>query len=179
MYKFENSLDPHIVVNLKDMIDEHNVFAKSFRMAKERFASFAKNDLRLKLISDRKTYGRIYNLPTVSEVAALIVGDVDNPLNRHIILERRSGKLQRINELHASYLGLQYPLLFSYGEDGYRHDVQHKDKQLSQPRKRNRVTIREFLCFRLQTRSGEAKTLLSSRRLFQEFIVDGYSMMES
>jgi len=66
-----------------------------------------------------------------------------------------------------------------YGEDGYRHNVQHKDKQLSQQRKRNRVTIREFICFRLQTRSGEAKTLLSSQRLFQEFIVDGCNMMES
>lgn len=81
------------------------------------------HDLRLKLISDRATDGRIYNLPTASEVAALIVGDVDTPSNRDIILETQSRKLQRINELHASYLGLQYPLLFPCGEDGYRHDV--------------------------------------------------------
>ena len=44
------------------------------------------------------------------------------PLNMDIILQLQSGKLQRINELHVSYLGLQYPILFSYGEDGYRKE---------------------------------------------------------
>ena len=37
----------------------------------------------------------------------------------------------------------------------------------------------EFLCFRLQSGKGEAQTLLGSRRLFQQFIVDGYTMMEA
>jgi hypothetical protein len=32
------------------------------------------------LFSERKTDGGIYNKPTVSEVAALIVGDVDSAL---------------------------------------------------------------------------------------------------
>ena len=43
-----------------------------------------------------------------------------------IILETRGGQLQRIDELHSSYLGLQYPLLFPYGEDGYRPDILHR-----------------------------------------------------
>jgi hypothetical protein len=34
-------------------------------------------NLKLRLIADRKTDGRIYNQPTVSEVAALVVGDID------------------------------------------------------------------------------------------------------
>ena len=131
------------------MLDEHNIFAKSFRMAKERFEVEATHDLRLKLISNRASDGKIYNLPTVSAVATLIVGDIETGSNRDIILERQSGRLQRINELHTSYLGLQYPLLFPYGEDGYRHDVQHRNRNSSQTAKRNRVTIREFLCFRL------------------------------
>lgn len=175
----QDHLNPHIVTKLRAMLDECNVFAKTFRMAKERYEATTIHDLRLKLISDRPTDGRIYNLPTVSEVAALIVGDVDTASNRHIILETQSGKLQRITELHASYLGLQYPLLFPYGEDGYRPDVRHRDRGGSQSAKRDRVTIREFLCFRLQTRKYEAQTLLRSRRLFQQFVVDGYSMMES
>ena len=110
------------------MLDEHNVFAKSFRMAKERFEVEAIHDLRLKLSSDRASDGRIYNLPTISEVVALIIGDIDTGSNRDIILERQSGRLQRINELHTSYLGLQYPFLFPYGEDGYRHDLQYQWK---------------------------------------------------
>jgi len=76
-------------------------------------------------------------------------------------MEKQSGKLQRINELHTSYLEFQYPLLFPYGEDGYRHDVNHREK-LGFNNKRNRLTIREWFCFRLQTRQSETQTLLRS-----------------
>ena len=72
-------------------------------------------------------------------MAAVIVGDANQSINRDIILERQSGHLQRINELHPSYLGLQYPLLFPYGEDGYRNDIKHRDMDDSHQRKRNRL----------------------------------------
>ena len=74
---------------------------------------------------------------------------------------------------------MQYPLLFPYGEDGYRNDINHRDMDDSYERKRNRLTIKEFLCFRLHSKKDEAQTLLRSRRLFQQFIVDGYKMMEA
>ncbi|KAF1865981.1 hypothetical protein Lal_00041679 [Lupinus albus] len=144
-------------MKLSKMMDDNNVHAKSFRM----------------------TNGRINNLPTVSEVAALIVRDIDSTSQRHIIMETQSGQLKRINELHASYLAFQYPLLFPYGEDGYRHDVCHRDRLSSQGRKRNRVTARELMSFILQSRKNEAQTLLSSRRLFHQFLVDAYTMVES
>ena len=95
----------------------------------------------MRLIADRTKDGWIYNVPNVSEVTALIVGNVDTTSGRDIIMEKQSGKLQRINELHTSYLGFQYGLLFPYGENGYRHDVNHRDRpRVNQ--KRNRLTIR-------------------------------------
>ena len=147
------------------MFDEYNVFAKSFRMAKERYDNFHTKNLNLQLIAYRTKDGRIYNLPTILEVAVVIFGDAGQPINWDIILEKHSGRLQRINELDASYLGLQYPLLFPYGEDGYHNDIKHRDMDDSDQRKRNKLTIREFLCFRLQSRVGEGQTL--SRNLFQ------------
>lgn len=103
---------------------------------KKRFNTTIAQDIRLKLIYDRTTDGRFYNLPTVSKFVALIVGDEEISLNRDIILETQSCKLKRIKELHVSYLGLQYLLLFPYGQDGYKRDVQHKDILESQQRKR-------------------------------------------
>lgn len=161
------------------MLDEHNTHAKSFRMARDRLQGVNVQNMKLKLISERSTDGRIYNQPSVSEVAALIVGDVDTATPRDIIMEYRSGNLKRINELHTSYLGYQYPLLFPFGEDGYRQDVLHRDMGTHRNSKRNRLTIREWLTFCIQSRDEEAQTLLRSRRLFQQFLVDGYSMMES
>jgi len=89
-------------------------------------------------------------------------------------MENKSGNLQIINELHTIYLRFQYPLLFPYGEDEYRHDVSHCDMTISNNRKRNRLTIREKFCFRIQTRQNEAQTLLRSisticgRRLYYD-----------
>lgn len=179
VYRNNNNIDPQIVRDLSAMLDQENAHAKSFRMAREKLTEGNVHDLKLKLISERSTDGRIYNLPSVSEVAALIVGDVDTASKRDIILQAQNGKLQRIDELHTSYLGYQYPLLFPYGEDGYRHYICHRKGSGSDNSKRNRVTIRQWFCYRLQSRKNEAQTLLRSRRLFQQFLVDGYSMMES
>lgn len=40
-YRSQDHLDPQIVMKLKSMLDEYNVFAKSFRMAKERYKATA------------------------------------------------------------------------------------------------------------------------------------------
>ncbi|KAH1151150.1 hypothetical protein GYH30_044898 [Glycine max] len=192
----QNLLDLELVSKLKDMLDEYNVFvsqptlrweyeAKSQRsiFQKEKRVVVSTNVYSRKTFEkqkrQRKKDGRIYNLPTVLEVITSIVGVANQPINRDIILEKQSGRSQRINELHPGYLGLQYPLLFPYGEDGYRNDINHRDMDDSYERKRNRLTIKEFLCFRLHSKKDEAQTLLRSRRLFQQFIVDGYKMMEA
>lgn len=184
-YRSKNGVDAEIVQKLSKMIYEHNIHAQSFRMARESLSQGNVPNLKLRLISERSTDGRIYNQPTVSEVAALIVGDVDYAEKRDIIMQTQSGELQRISEFHTSYLGYQYPLLFPYGEDGYRPNVKHRDKvsntqkQESEVKERNRLTIREWFAYKTQCRPNEAHTILRSRRLFQQFLVDGFTMMES
>lgn len=37
----------------------------------------------------------------------------------------------------------------------------------------------EWFSFRIQTRESKAMTFLRSKRLFQQFVVDGYTMIES
>ncbi|XP_058723889.1 uncharacterized protein LOC131595540 [Vicia villosa] len=176
-YRHNPNVNPETVGKLKLMLDEFNTHAKTFRMAADRLKDSHVPDLKLKLIADRSKDGRVYNQPTVSEVAALIVGDVDTGSKRHIILERQSGRLKRISEFHPSYLALQYPILFPYGEDGFRIGILHRETK--EKTKKNKLTIREWLTFRIQTRPTEAHTLLMSRRLFQQFLVDGFTMMES
>ncbi|XP_073117118.1 uncharacterized protein [Elaeis guineensis] len=82
------------------------------------------SDFRLRLLTSRSQDGRQYNLPTVSEVAGLIVGDFgyDN-FERDIIVEHRTKDLQRITDLYPSFMSMTYPLLYPYEEDGYRDKV--------------------------------------------------------
>ena len=88
------------------MLDEHNAHAKSFRMARDRLTDGQVNNIKLKLIADREKDGCVYNIPNVPEVVALIVGDFDPSSKRDIIVETQNGQLQRIHELHSSYLAL-------------------------------------------------------------------------
>jgi hypothetical protein len=161
------------------MLDNHNVHAKSFRMARDLITNGNVQDLKLRLISDRQTDGRIYNQPTVSEVAALIVGDVDTAEERDIIMHYKDGQLKRIHEFHTAYLSYQYPLIFPYGEDGYRLGILQKYKDEVVVTRQNRLTIKNWLSYRIQSRKNDPRTLLCSRRLYQQFLVDGFTMMES
>ncbi|KAI9083958.1 hypothetical protein K1719_034216 [Acacia pycnantha] len=135
---------------------------------------------RISAVSTRQNDGRTYNMPNASEVAALVVGDIDMTFNvRDIIVEKHSGIPQRINELHASYLPLQYPILFPFGEDGYRDDIKHREITLSATKTKKSLSMREFFSYRLITRLHEISTLLHASRLLQQFIVDGYTMIKS
>ncbi|XP_057764030.1 uncharacterized protein LOC131008561 [Salvia miltiorrhiza] len=175
-----NELHTEIVRDLQAMLDEQNVLAKSFRMAKDRLRDAIQPDVKLRLISERGKDARTYNLPSTSEVAALIVGDIDDSMgNRDIVIEFKSGKLKRINELHPSYLALQYPLLFPYGEDGYKCDIPFAKGVEESKFSRKKISVKEFLAYRLHERRGEFSILFYCRRLFQQFIVDSYTMVEA
>ncbi|CAH1447378.1 unnamed protein product [Lactuca virosa] len=131
---------------LLSMLDENNSLVQAFRMAKDRFHESSTQSVKIRLIGNRTKDGRQYNLPTVSEVAALIPGDGSPIQSRDVLIEDRGdGTVRRISELHPSFMALQYPLLFPYGEDGF-----HLNIPLS------------------------SKTLHKAGRLFHTFIVDAY-----
>ncbi|KAF7835659.1 putative PIF1 DNA helicase/replication protein A1-like protein [Senna tora] len=103
--KVTDKYDASIVMQLSQILDPFNPLVKVFRSVKERAKSSNIDNLRLKLIKMRNTDSRVYNLPAASEVATLIVGDFDIAnVQRDIIVECRSGILQRISELHPLYL---------------------------------------------------------------------------
>ena len=130
------------------MLDKHNRYAQKFRMARDKLQSLAICDLKLKLISDRQSDERLYNLSNTVKVAALIVGDEHTGNKRDILIEKQTGVLKRINELHPAYLPLQYPILYPKGEHGYIPNILHKDHPNIHVTKRKKVIIREYFCYK-------------------------------
>ncbi|XP_035841564.1 uncharacterized protein LOC110920086 [Helianthus annuus] len=129
----DKELDVEMIKYLRALLDSQNMLVKTYRMVRNHFHQSPDANLSLRLIYRREKDGRTYNLPTTSEVAALVVGDIDKAIDhRDIVVQTQSGMLQRISELHPSYLALQYPLLFPYGDDGYRVDIPHRDFMLLQ-----------------------------------------------
>jgi len=116
-------------------------------------------------------------MPTVDEVAALIVGgDHGREEERDIIVRKMDGSLQRIYETHPSYMPLQYPLLFPYGTDGWSLNILCVEGSSSS---RGHVTMREFVAFLIQYRPNEGNILLRCGRLFLQFVVDCYATIEA
>nr|GEZ82028.1 hypothetical protein [Tanacetum cinerariifolium] len=81
----------------------------AFRMARDRVSVASIQPFTLRLIGTRQRNARQYNLPTASEVAALVPGD-GNPMDsQDVVVEERGGEegrtsVKRISELHPSFM---------------------------------------------------------------------------
>ncbi|KAL4274720.1 hypothetical protein AHAS_Ahas20G0035400 [Arachis hypogaea] len=159
-----SEIDKKLITELMQMIDTHNFIAQSFRRVKEFYQCHPSEIFCLKLYSQRKVDRRIYSAPSCDEVAALIVGDFDSSDHSRDIIVRFTG----------------VPLLFPYGEDRYQLNIAYRGEQPEYvPGRRTRVSLREFICFRLQIREHEDGIIHKCRRLFQQFVVDCFTMIES
>jgi len=130
-------------------------------------------------------------VPTVNEVATLMVGDGSEAIDRHdVILAQQAGPFQRISELHVGYMALHYPLLFPYGEDGWHPNIllngvvadanldEDHAKESELQRKHCNVTMAEFYGYRFQHRDTDGITLLRGDRLWHQYIVDAYAAIQ-
>lgn len=69
------------------ILDQNNVHAKSFIMTCDMLKHQKVKDLKLRLISENQSDDWVYNKPTILEVIALIVGDIDSGIKRDIIIQ--------------------------------------------------------------------------------------------
>jgi hypothetical protein len=118
-------LDPTTLDRLLTMMYNINPYVEVFKMARDMMAiKGAPMDLKLCLIASRRKDARRYNVSTPDEVAALMVGDGYEAVDRRdVVIAQQAGPLQRISELHVGYMALHYPLLFPYSEDGWHPNI--------------------------------------------------------
>ena len=167
---------------VKDVLDTSSDLVQTFRRARDRYNEDSEQNIRIKLVAKRGKEGRQYTLPTANEVAGLIVGDFDTCVeDRDIVLEKRDGPLQRINIFHPMYLPLQYPLLFPCAQDGYYLGIPHRKKsgQPATDKEDKTVTMRQWFAYQIMDRPNRENIFVRGGRLFQQFLVDGYTMVET
>ena len=164
---------------------------QTFRRARDRYNENNEQNIKIRLIAKRGKDGRNYNLPSSNEVAGLIVGDFDTCIeDRDIVIEKHREGLERINIFHPMYLPLQYPLLMPRAQDGYYLGIPHKKKpakrsvrkESSDPSTDNNdktVTMRQWFAYQIQDRPNQENLFTRGGRLFQQFLVDGYTMVET
>ncbi|XP_010472109.1 PREDICTED: uncharacterized protein LOC104751781 [Camelina sativa] len=102
--------------------------------------------------------GRNYNNPTVPEIAALIPGDFVKKMPERDII---------------------YPLIHVFGEDDFRPGIEKGYRRKTKTKKVKCISMRQWFAFRIQEREVESNSLLLSRRLFQLYVVDAFTAIES
>nr|GEV55880.1 DNA helicase [Tanacetum cinerariifolium] len=108
-------LNPEIVEGLIHVFDEHNGLVRLFRTTRDRCSAGEIPRFKIWLYNLGGVCG--YELST-SDVLGAIVFE-DGPRSRidfDEIIEFRGGPPKRINKLHQSYMSLQFPLLFVFGQ---------------------------------------------------------------
>jgi hypothetical protein len=166
------NLDPNILTSLQQCLHECNSYIASFKAAIE-LTNASDNDIRIILHADKNLkpsteHCRRYNLPTNSEVSALIPGEPTQ--NRDIIIHCRDGRLQRIRTLHRSYDALHYVIFFPYGTDSWHLGMKKTDNRT--------LTALDFYSFHLQVRKNDCNIIMKGRRLMQQFAVDQWAKIE-
>lgn len=158
-YRMEDNDEPthfSIVADLQKVQDMHNPYVELYRFVRDRINTNSFHQLRMCILGRQGSNSRRYNMPTVSEVAALIVGDYESSDHeRDIIVKTREGMLKHISTLSKAYFPLQYHLLFPYGEDGWSEDISLHCSRSGRSIHRECVTPCEWIAFRLQHRPFE------------------------
>ncbi|RIA91507.1 hypothetical protein C1645_692614, partial [Glomus cerebriforme] len=92
-------LDANILQYLTEMLDECNPYIQNFRQARDVILAEETTYISMLIYSDRSRDPHRYNVPTASDVAAIMIGDGYDvhPSNRDIFLKLRDGNLQRIS----------------------------------------------------------------------------------
>ena len=166
-----SGLQEHNIQLIDRVLREVNPYITSLKAGIELME--ASPEVRLVLHADKNRrptgeHARRYNLPTASEVGAILPGEVT--ANLDVILHPREGPLRRISPVHRSYDPLHYVMLFPYGNDGF---------QLGLRKTNNRtLTALDYYSYRLQSREGEWNTIMKSRRLMQQYAVDQFAKIE-
>ena len=98
-------------------------------------------------------------------------------------LSRLNGRLgeqwlKHVSYLHPSYVALQYPLLFPYGEHGFHLGIRYSDIGDNDGTSRKYVTMLEFVRRHMHYRLNEPNLFTCYGRLSDQLIVDAYSTIE-
>ena len=83
---------------------------------------------------------------------------------RDTIVEYKNMEPERISEIHPKFMSMQYPLLFPYGEDGFKLEIPYK-KTKGATNSRKYVTLLDYYAFYLQQRPDQGMVLLKSGHL--------------
>ncbi|PWA55781.1 DNA helicase Pif1-like protein [Artemisia annua] len=149
----ENSnLKREIVERLIQSLDQHNELVQVFRTARDKCNEGSLPEFKIQLYN--VTAAKQYQLPSAGTLGAIVLEpDANTETDFDMIIEYKDKQPKRINKLHSSYMSLQFPLLFVYGQPGYNTDLRFRD--VNGKRKRSKVSMNVYYKYQIHQRLNQ------------------------
>ncbi|GJZ17940.1 DNA helicase [Tanacetum coccineum] len=164
-----------IVEGLIELLDNHNALVQLFRTAREKLLESEVPPFKVRLFN--VVGAREYELPTGDMLGAIVYEPGPNAeMDFDIVIEQRIGQPQRVSKLHPSYMALQFPLLFVYGEDGYSKDMKMVRVPGVPSDEDRRLTMKAYYSYVLHDRVNSFNYLSRTGRLFQQYMVTDFEL---
>ena len=179
LYHFQRSgehLRPDIVENLIGLLDNHNELVQLFRTARDKMAEADVPEFKIRLFG--VVGSRQHELPAGDSIGAIVFeGGPDVETEFDVVVEQHDRRLQQVSKLNASYMSMQFPLIFFFGEDGYHLGrVLLSRRATTDPPKK--MTMKMYYAYQLHDRFDDYRLLPRSGRLFQQYVVTAYCSIE-
>ncbi|CAI9271489.1 unnamed protein product [Lactuca saligna] len=166
-------LDPGIVELLMAILTLHNEYVRTFKTVKQIAEERNLDEYVVCIFND--VPDRRYTPPAPGTLGCIVFGDDCVSSRYDILIHSKGGQAQRVSNLHPSYMPLQYPLLFPYGEDGWSPRLKLFNESGSKARN---LTVNMYYSYQIHARCNIHSLILNSCRLFQQFLVDAYTCIE-
>ncbi|PWA74973.1 DNA helicase Pif1-like protein [Artemisia annua] len=149
LYSNGPDLDPEVVQGLIHFLDTHNELVQIFKTARNKCDEHDVLEFKVRLYSGEGPHG--YELPASQTLGAIVFDSgPESESNYDVILEYRDGVLKRISKIHKSYMSLQFPLIFIYGQSGYHTKLMVRTADPNDEPKR--VSMNAFYTYQLHPR---------------------------
>ncbi|PWA49428.1 helitron helicase-like domain-containing protein [Artemisia annua] len=150
----KSGLKPEIVQSLIQVLDDNNELVQVFRTARDRINEGNIDDFKIQLYN--VVGNRRYDLPSSHTLGAIVFEpDGNSQIDYDIIIEYKDRQPQRINKLYNSYMSLQYPLIFVYGQPGFKTKMTLNGANASI--KRDKLSMNMFYKYQLHERAWIAR----------------------
>ncbi|XP_023747382.1 uncharacterized protein LOC111895527 [Lactuca sativa] len=162
-------LSADVVDSLSHMLHKHNEYIRTFKTAKEIAQSMNLDSYGVCLFN--VVLDRRYGPPAPGSLGCIVCGDDVTGAMYDIIVYSKSGSPRRVSKLHPTYMPLQYPLLFPYGEEGWYPAL---NLRINSNRS---LTNNMYFNYEIHDRHTYS-LILHSRNLFHQYLVDAYTCIE-
>lgn len=167
-------LKTEIVDKLIKVFDEFNDLVRLFRTPRDMCVDGELPDFKIRLYNSGNQMR--YDTPISGTLGAIVYDSGPRSKNDFdIIVHLKDGVPQRVSKLHPSYMALQFPLLFLFGEHGWSVELKLVN---CESRGAKQLTMNMFYSFQLHDRFRLDALLPKGGRLFQQYLVNAYMCIE-